>query len=1390
MKKFLFVLTCLMMSVMMQAGDVSRQEALEKARQFMPNKEFKQQESGQRKAPGIAPMNCPYYVFNAENNGGFVIVSGDDRTEAILGYADKGELDVENAPDNVKWLLDYYDEVITAMGKLPENSEEQVSSHRKIMANTSTRKTIEPLLKTQWDQMDPYNKFCPEWVGTGLRYPAGCVAVAMAQVINYHQWPKGETSAMDAYISAENNISMPALPPTSFDWDNMTEDDIARLMLYCGQSVKIQYDEYGSAAFGDRVPFALINVFQYSKGARYEARRGYSDDEWEQMVYDELLANHPLFYDGGASKSTQGCHAFVVDGFENIFFHINWGWGGALDGYFLLTGLSTDENLLPYNFNQHAVFCVETTLSKLSVDNMYCTQGDTYNQSDVSRGSTTEDFPSVYFSCELTNDLSSNTTLDVGYGLYDGDELVQVLSQEQHPFSVGETYAYRKDLSIGHDIKEGNYHIVAIYRGSNTEQWQKAFGSTCDYVDASIDALSLSLHSRPDYAEDAEEDYGVYTIDGVTYRLSSRNGNYQAKVLPYKEDGKYAGDVFIPAEVTFTGNTFRVFDMDNSALWYCDDLTSLSIGGVSGYRLIIGCPQLSKITMREGISSWSVISDCPLLKEIEFPETFQSVEGGGEFLTRCENLKSIRFTGSTLKFREGVPDWSENSLPSLTDIYFPMSTPPSLFHWDYIIETEEDVYESLGDVPANANVMIHIPKGTLQTYQQSQWKNWKFVEDLPMPFSEVVTWEYCHGEGWGANGMGLGSGAKDNDIEYAMLIPTEELSAYKDCQITQIHVLSPSLGAYDYGDGIYEYVFITKPGTDYIVKQPFEVVCGKWNVITLSEPYTIKDEEIFVGIGRHSSIQMNYADSNYQRNALWIRAMGNDYSCSRELGKWENEGKNQNHGHPLPIRFAIEGSNVPQGAVIRELTIAEGSGVQIQAVVRNRSLNNVQSYTVSWAAEDGQTGSQTFDTSMLPNTCETITISLPNSLASGYHAVTFDIPTLDGKANKLMGLNVPTIHLLNGKEAIVVKANDYTREYGEENPIMEFDVRGLTPNGTPEIVCEATPTSPVGEYPIVVKAGSITDENVVYLNGTLTITKAPLTITAQSYTIKQGEALPTFEVTYSGFKNKETEKVLTKKATIACAATSKIPGTYDIVISGAESDNYEFTYVAGVLTIEEAVKIVPMEEETEVVFDAIITEETDLKDVVIDNVYVTLDTDADDGYDSEEKCIVLASIVAEEQLETIIDKNVNDETVKENFNGLIFAVPAGKGIINITAKTKGNRALNVKIGDADSQTFVQQERGVVEIPYVSDKDTYVYVYGADVAASGKRRVASADIDNGVLIYNIKWVAEELTDIDSITIEENDSYQIYTPDGKSVETMQKGVNIIRYSNGTTKSVYMK
>ncbi|MDY6258040.1 MAG: MBG domain-containing protein, partial [Bacteroidaceae bacterium] len=330
----------------------------------------------------------------------------------------------------------------------------------------------------------------------------------------------------------------------------------------------------------------------------------------------------------------------------------------------------------------------------------------------------------------------------------------------------------------------------------------------------------------------------------------------------------------------------------------------------------------------------------------------------------------------------------------------------------------------------------------------------------------------------------------------------------------------------------------------------------------------------------------------------------------------------------------------------------------------------------------------------------------------------------------------------------------------------------------------------VGTYPIVVSKGGVTNYNDSYVNGTLTVTKAPLTITAQDYVVKQGEPLPAFDVSYEGFKNGETADVLTEKPAIACAATSSsVSGTYEIVVSGAEAENYEMTYVAGTLTIEKTMAIPLLEENTEVSFEESITKETDLTDTVVDNVYVTLDTEADDGYDTAEKCIVLASVVTEEQMETIVDKDVKDETVKENYNGLIFAVPIGKGVIRITAQTKGNRMLSVKVGDAEAQTFVQPERGEIEVPYTATESTYVYIYGADTSAGAQRRVSGSETENGVLIYGIKWEGVS-TDVDAITTANEGTYQIYTIDGTPVKVLQKGVNIIRYSDGTSKKVYVK
>ena len=155
-------------------------------------------------------------------------------------------------------------------------------------------------------------------------------------------------------------------------------------------------------------------------------------------------------------------------------------------------------------------------------------------------------------------------------------------------------------------------------------------------------------------------------------------------------------------------------------------------------------------------------------------------------------------------------------------------------------------------------------------------------------------------------------------------------------------------------------------------------------------------------------------------------------------------------------------------------------------------------------------------------------------------------------------------------ETITVTADDKTMAYGDNVPTLTYKVNGGTLTGTPKLSTTATRTTDVGSYTIKVEAGSVAYSNLELINGTLTITQAPLTVTANSFTITQGDAMPVFTASYSGFRNGNTESVLTKQPKFTCTATSSsTPGTYDIIVSGAEAKNYAMNYVKGTLTIEE-----------------------------------------------------------------------------------------------------------------------------------------------------------------------------------------------------------------------------
>jgi M6 family metalloprotease-like protein len=183
----------------------------------------------------------------------------------------------------------------------------------------------------------------------------------------------------------------------------------------------------------------------------------------------------------------------------------------------------------------------------------------------------------------------------------------------------------------------------------------------------------------------------------------------------------------------------------------------------------------------------------------------------------------------------------------------------------------------------------------------------------------------------------------------------------------------------------------------------------------------------------------------------------------------------------------------------------------------------------------------------------------------------YDIVISGGEADNY------TFNYVKGKltvttaDPVKVTVRNYTREYGEDNPYFEYDTTGASLNGSPEITCEATAESPVGTYPIIISKGAVRNFNDTYVNGTLTITKAPLTVKAGNYTRQQGQDDPSFDLTYEGFKLSETADVLTVKPKATTKATwESAPGNYDVVVSGGESGNYTFSYVKGTLTVTTA----------------------------------------------------------------------------------------------------------------------------------------------------------------------------------------------------------------------------
>lgn len=173
------------------------------------------------------------------------------------------------------------------------------------------------------------------------------------------------------------------------------------------------------------------------------------------------------------------------------------------------------------------------------------------------------------------------------------------------------------------------------------------------------------------------------------------------------------------------------------------------------------------------------------------------------------------------------------------------------------------------------------------------------------------------------------------------------------------------------------------------------------------------------------------------------------------------------------------------------------------------------------------------------------------------------------------------------------------------------------------------------------------------------------------------------------------------------------------------------------------VGIDPITESSETSFggdNAPINEQTDLTDAVIENTYYTMDADNGDGYDAEEQALVLNSTTTDEQMSTVTEGKVGEESVRDNYAGIILEV-SGSGIVSVDAKTIGTHVLNMQIGKEDPTKIAQSERGEVEIAYNVDNPTYIYIYASSNNAASRIVNTRGATENSVLLYGYKIVVD-------------------------------------------------
>lgn len=509
-----------------------------------------------------------FYVYN-HGQAAYVIVSGDDRMKPVLGYSDNGAFITENLPSNLQAWLEYYNAIHANLA-----NGGQVIQEPRLLTRATFPEAVSPLLgDINWNQDAPYNNACP--LINGSRSVTGCVATAMAMVLKYHGYPAKGTGEHSYKTQSGNQYSF-NYGNTTFQWDKMLPeyergsytdeqaDAVAQLMYACGVAVDMEYSPSASGAAAFKTAQSFIDYFGYNENLGYVNRDYFTSEEWMNMIKTELSSNRPVLYNG-ASEDVG--HEFVFDGYDaQDMVHVNWGWGGANNGYFEVISLNPSSPGIGggtnlgggFVYQQGMVIGLQPSSASMNYVSHFMVDKLAVSKEEVNKGET---FKLTIIDMYNMSTLAKNTRL--AFIAESNGAQVELFYAD-----LGDVKSYygmskgEQDVAIPATLQNGTYALYLATKEARETAWSRVRGIPGNETQFTLVVTGNKCVLTP-FAGNLNPENMNGTVESLHNLYGGRKGDFRMMLSNLNADSEFyglAGVLFVKKEeadkvIAFTGYT-------------------------------------------------------------------------------------------------------------------------------------------------------------------------------------------------------------------------------------------------------------------------------------------------------------------------------------------------------------------------------------------------------------------------------------------------------------------------------------------------------------------------------------------------------------------------------------------------------------------------------------------------------------------------------------------------------------------------------------------------------------------------------------------------------------------------------------------------------------------